>query len=88
FTSAKAFAAFLGVTPMQRSSGTSLKGRTIISRSGSTSMRAALYMPGLVAKRHNPLLNTFAERLTKNGMSNKAVISAVVHKLTHLIYGV
>lgn len=88
FTNAKAFAAFLGVTPMQRSSGTSLKGRTIISRSGSTALRAALYMPGLVAKRHNPLLKTFAERLTKNGMSNKAVISAVVHKLTHLIFGV
>lgn len=87
FSSAKALAAFLGVTPRQRSSGTS-QGRTIISRSGSTQLRAALYMPGLVASRHNPLLHQFAERLTNAGMAKKAVISAVVHKLTHLIYGV
>jgi transposase len=88
FSGAKAFAAFLGLTPRQRSSGTSLKGRTMISRTGSTAIRAALYMPGLVASRHNPILCKFALRLTENGMAKKAVISAVMHKLAHLIYGV
>lgn len=88
FRSAKALAAFLGVTPRQRSSGTSIKGRTIMSRSGSSSMRAALYMPGMVASRHNPLLHQFALRLAANGMAKKAVIGAVMHKLVHLIYGV
>jgi transposase len=88
FDSAKAFAAFLGVTPKQRSSGTSVKGRTVISRTGSTSMRAALYMPSLVARRHNPILHRFAERLAATGMAKKAVIGAVMHKLAHLIYGV
>ena len=88
FGTAKSFAAFLGVTPKQRRSGTSLKGRTIISRSGSSSLRAALYMPSLVARRHNPILHSFAERLTATGMAKKAVIGAVMHKLAHLIYGV
>ncbi len=88
FESAKAFAAFLGVTPKQRTSGTSIKGRTMISRTGSTTMRAALYMPSLVARRHNPILKRFAERLLATGMAKKAVIGAVMHKLTHLIYGV
>ncbi|SFB39578.1 Transposase [Collimonas sp. OK607] len=88
FDNAKAFAAFLGVTPKQRSSGTSLKGRTMICRAGSTSMRAALYMPSLVACRHNPILRRFAERLSATGMAKKAVIGAVMHKMTHLIYGV
>ncbi len=88
FESAKAFAAFLGVTPKQRSSGTSIKGRTMISRTGSSTLRAALYMPSLVARRHNPILNAFAERLLASGMAKKAVIGAVMHKLTHLIYGV
>lgn len=88
FGSAKAFAAFLGVTPKQRSSGSSLKGRTVISRSGNTSLRAALYMPSLVARRHNPILHRFAERLAATGMARKAVIGAVMHKLAHLIYGV
>lgn len=88
FGSAKDFAAFLGVTPRQRRSGTSLKGRTVISRAGNSSLRAALYMPSLVARRHNPILYHFAERLTATGMGKKAVIGAVMHKLAHLIYGV
>lgn len=88
FASAKALSAFLGVTPKHRSSGTSLKGRTMISRTGNTSLRAALFMPSLVARRHNPLLKQFAERLLATGMSKKAVICAVMHKMTHLIYGV
>jgi transposase len=88
FDSAKALSAFLGVTPKQRSSGTSLKGRTMISRTGNASLRAALFMPSMVARRHNPILNQFAERLLANGMAKKAVICAVMHKLTHLIYGV
>jgi transposase len=88
FESAKAFAAFLGVTPKQRTSGTSLKGRTMISRTGSTGLRAALFMPSLVARRHNPILKGFAERLRAKGMAKQAVILAVMHKLTHLIYGV
>lgn len=88
FDNAKAFAAFLGVTPRQRSSGSSVKGRTVISRTGNTSLRAALYMPSLVARRHNPILHRFAERLAATGMANKAVIGAVMHKLAHLIYGV
>jgi transposase len=88
FESAKAFAAFLGVTPRQRTSGTSVRGRTMMSRTGHSAMRAALYMPALVARKHNPTLITFADRLTATGMAKKAVIGAVMHKLAHLIYGV
>jgi transposase len=88
FKSAKAFAAFLGVTPKHRTSGTSLKGRTMVSKTGNASLRAALFMPSMVARRHNPILRQFAERLLANNMAKRAVISAVTHKLTHLIYGV
>lgn len=88
FASAKAFAAFLGVTPRQRTSGSSVRGRTMMSRTGHTAMRAALYMPAIVAKRHNPTLRSFAQRLLATGMAKKAVVGAVMHKLAHLIYGV
>jgi transposase len=88
FDNAKAFAAFLGVTPKQRTSGSSLKGRTMISKTGNSSLRAALFMPSMVARRRNPILRQFADRLLATGMAKKAVIGAVTHKLTHLIYGV
>ena len=52
FAGAKALAAFIGVTPRQRQSGSSVKGRTMLSRTGHAALRKALYMPGLVALRH------------------------------------
>lgn len=88
FATAKAFAAFLGVTPKQRTSGSSVRGRTMVSKTGNSSLRAALFMPSMVARRHNPILRQFAERLLATGMAKRAVIGAVMHKLTHLIYGV
>ena len=54
FEGAKALTAYIGVTPRQRTSGSSVKGRTMMSRTGHAALRKALYMPGLVALRHNP----------------------------------
>jgi transposase len=87
FTSAKALAAFIGVTPRQRQSGT-IRGRTTVSRMGHRDLRAALFLPAVVARRHNPLLCTFAERLLHNGMAPMAVITAIARKLVHQMYGV
>jgi transposase len=60
----------------------------MISRTGNSALRSALFMPSLVARRRNPILRRFAERLLGTGMAKKAVIGGVMHKLTHLIYGV
>lgn len=88
FANAKALAAFIGVTPRQRLSGSSVKGRTMMSRTGHADLRRALYMPGLVARRHNPVLKVFGDRLSVTGLAPKAVVGAVMRKLAHLIYGV
>lgn len=88
FANAKALAAFIGVTPRQRLSGSSVKGRTMMSRTGHADLRRALYMPGLVARRHNPALKVFGDRLSAAGLAPKAVVGAVMRKLAHLIYGV
>ena len=88
FTTAKALAAFIGVTPRQRLSGSSVKGKTMMSRTGHSDLRRALYMPGLVARRHNPVLKVFGDRLSAAGLAPKAVVGAVMRKLAHLIYGV
>jgi transposase len=88
FGSAKALSAFAGVCPQQRLSGTSVKGRTLVSKRGHADLRKALYMPGMVAVRHNPLIKDMARRLKAKGMAPKAIIAAAMHKLVHLIYGV
>jgi transposase len=88
FESAKALASFAGVTPRQRQSGTSVNGRTMMSRTGHRELRTALYMPGMVARHHNPTLKQFGDRLRSSGLTPKAVIGAVMRKLMHLVYGV
>jgi Transposase IS116/IS110/IS902 family len=88
FDNAKALSAFLGVTPKRKESGSSLKGRSSFSRTGHTAMRKALYMPALVALRHNPLVKTFGDRIKLTGLAPKAVVGACMHKLAMLIYGV
>lgn len=60
----------------------------MMSRTGHADLRRALYMPGLVARRHNPALKTFGDRLNAAGLAPKAVVGAVMRKLAHLIYGV
>jgi len=88
FANGKALAAFIGVSPRQKQSGSSVKGRTMLSRTGHAALRKALYMPGLVALKHNPLLQVFGARMKTNGLAPKAVVGAVMRKLVHLIYGV
>ena len=88
FGSAKALAAFVGVCPRQRQSGSSIRGRTMMSRTGHKALRHALYMPSLVARWRNEPIKAFADRLAQRGMAPKAVIGAVMRKLTSVIYGV
>jgi len=86
FKHAKQLAAYAGVSPKQRQSGTA-SGKTRISKFGNASLRKALYMPALVAKNNNPHLKGFCQRLEKNGLAPKAIVIAVMRKLLHLIYG-
>lgn len=88
FQSAKSFAAYLGVTPRQRESGSSVRGRTMMSRTGHAAARKSLYMPGVVATRYNPAIVAMARRLRERGLAPKAIVGASMRKLAHMIYGV
>ena len=88
FTSARQAAAFTGLVPRIRQSGTSLRGRGPIARLGSSRLRKALYFPALVAMRHNVTLRTFAQRLRAAGKPTMLIVAAVMRKLIHQIYGV
>ena len=76
FSNAKALAAFIGVTPRQKQSGSSINGRSHLSRAGHAAARKALFMPGMVAKRYNPVVVELSERLEKRGLTPKAIVRA------------
>lgn len=88
FESAKQLAAYIGLTPQERTSGSSVRGRTQLSRTGSGRLRKAFYMPAVVAKRHNPIIRAFCERLAGRGKTTMQIVGAAMRKLVHIVYGV
>ena len=88
FNSGKALAAFIGVTPQRHESGDTVRGRTHISRAGHASVRHALFMPTLVATRHNPKIKEFRDRLVAAGKSKKSAVLASMNKLVHVMHAV
>jgi len=88
FKSAKQLAAFVGLNPKQHQSGTSVRGRTRLSKIGNSNLRKAFYMPAVVAKRHNPTIKKFCDRLKKAEKPTMLIIGAAMRKLVHIIYGV
>lgn len=88
FTSARELAAFSGLVPHVRQSGTSTRGRGTLSRLGAARLRKALYFPALTAIRHNRPLQRFAARLRAAGKPKMVIVAAVMRKLIHQIFGV
>jgi transposase len=85
---AKQIAAHSGLTPREHSSGSSVRGKARISKVGNKFLRTALYMPALVAIRHNPPIKAFYERLLEVGKPKKVALVACMRKLLYIVYGV
>jgi len=71
--------ALAGLAPFNRDSG-KWKGKRSI-WGGRASVRSVLYMAALSAKRWNPVIRQFAQRLEKAGKPFKVVITACMRKL-------
>jgi transposase len=88
FENARQCVAFVGLNPKEKQSGTSVRGRSRLSKTGSSFLRKVLYFPAITAKRFNPTLQVFCERLAQAGKHAKVIIGAAMRKLLQLIYGV
>lgn len=88
FPAAASVAAYLGLVPIQHRSGTSVYKPARLSKAGDGAMRAALYMPAIVAVRANPDVRAHYERLRAHGKSKMSAIGAAMRKLVHICFGV
>lgn len=79
--------AFAGLNPRKYDSG-SFKGKSPISKVGSSRIRKALYFPAITAAKFNPLILTLAGRLEQRGHCRLSIICAAMRKLLHLAFGV
>lgn len=74
-----------GLYPKQFQSGTSVRKKPKLAKGGGARIRAALYMAALTARRFCPHLKIFAQRLAEKGLSNMAILGAVMRKLLLLV---
>ena len=81
------FAAFVGVTPTHKESGTSVLGKSHISKIGTQSVRKVLYMSAINVKNHNPHFQKFVRKLQRKGKASKVIICAVMRKLLVIFFG-
>jgi len=88
FNNARETAAFLGLVPCHKSSGTSLNSRGRLSGRGDADLRARMYMPAVCAITHDPAMKAFYQQLVAKGKPSKVAITAVMRKLVHVCYGV
>ena len=72
-------AALVGVAPVNKDSGRKQGKRRIYGGRGD--VRSVLYMAALSAKKHNPFIRTFYERLIQHGKEKKVALTACMRKL-------
>ena len=79
--------AHAGLDPRPYESGTSVHRPRRISKVGNRHLRAALYMPALVAIQHEPNVKAFYDKLIAAGKKPMQAVIAVMRKLLHAIWG-
>jgi len=84
----KSQVAHAGLAPREFQSGSSIKGKPRICRTGNANLRKALYMPAMCAIQKNQLLSEFYHRLVASGKIKMVALVATMRKLLVIAIGV
>ena len=88
FESSRSLISWIGLTPRNAQSGTSIHKNGCISRMGCTRLRGQFYMCAVVAIKYNPDCKAFYNRLKESGKPSKVALIAVANKLIRQLYAV
>lgn len=88
FESHKQLSSFLGLAPNERSSGSSIRGRSRISKASDGLLRNHLFMCSFTACTYNPQCKALYDRIVAKGKSKKLALIAVCNKLIKQAYGI
>lgn len=81
-------ACYSGVAPFVYESGTSIKGKTGVSKFANGELKRILHMAAISSVQHNPELHEYYKRKVEEGKNKMSVINAVRNKLLHRIVAV
>lgn len=88
FKSARQAVALAGLDPRHRESGSSVKGKSHMSKIGHAFLRKSLYMPAMTTLYKTDWGKHFYKRLASAGKPPKLIIGAMMRKLVHVAFGV
>jgi transposase len=83
---AKKFACYAGVAPFEYTSGTSVRGKTKVSKMANMTLKRLLHMAAMSAIQCNEELKIFYQRKVAEGKNKMSVINAVRNKLISRIF--
>lgn len=88
FENASQLCSYAGITPTERSSGTSVRGRSRISKVGNKRLRNLLFLCSFSACKHNKACKAQYDRIVDKGKSKKLALLAVSNKLLRQAFAV
>ena len=86
FHSIKQLISFAGLDVVERQSGSSVNGKTRISKKGNSHIRRGLYFPAILATRFNPKFTQIYARHLQNGKKKMVALVAIQRRLLALMY--
>jgi transposase len=81
FENASQLCSYVGITPTIRESGSSVRGRSRISKVGNKKLRNLMFLCSFNACKHNKACRELYERIVNKGKSKKLALIAVANKL-------
>jgi len=88
FTDPRKFGCYCGVVPFKHTSGTSVKGRTKISKFANKKVKSLLTQAARTCVMHDAEMKSYYQRKRAEGKSDKVVINNVRNKLIHRMFAV
>lgn len=81
FDNARQLCSYVGITPTIRRSGSSVRGKSRISKMGNRKLRNLMFLCAFSACKHNKACRELYERIVAKGKSKKLALIAVANKL-------
>ena len=88
FEDARQYACYCGIAPFEKSSGSSIKGKTQTDRRSNRKIKGIITMAAMSAVQYNPEMKEYMERKRKEGKHYNCVLNAIKNKLVARAFAV
>lgn len=88
FDNARKFACFAGIAPFEHTSGSSVRGRTSVSKLGNRAIKTLLSSAASIAIVHDKELKSYYQKRLEKGKNKRSTLNIVRNKIVHRMFAV